>query len=112
MKNYTLEIKAGHAQIVEMPTAFLYFSQHDFKTVWNKTTGRHDVVRGVNTFYGGMGEGSSFDRWQDALHASLYDLYQTHSDIHDGSTFTATYMGETQVYRCDGVHVVKAAVQS
>lgn len=57
-------------------------------------------------YYGGMGEGSSFNTWHGALLVSLYDLFQTHDKLHDGDTFTATYNGETKTYACDGVHVV------
>lgn len=110
--NYTVKLtsikNSAEAHIVEFPEVYLHFGHHDFKVVWNKETGRHDVVKGVDQFYGGSGEGHSFDTWQDAIHASLYDAFQVYAELKDGDTFKVEYRGESARFRCSGVHVVKA----
>lgn len=96
---------AAAASISELPNAYIHFAHHDFDIAWNERARRQEVVRGVNKFFGGMGEGSSFDTWQRALLSSLYDLYQVTEGLHEGDTFEATYRGVTEVFRCVGVHV-------
>jgi hypothetical protein len=86
----------------------VHFAHHDFAIEWSEQTQRQEVLHGVHRFFGGMGEGNSYDSWKDALLASLYDLYQTHDDLEDGDVFVATYLGETVEFRCEGIHVVLA----
>jgi hypothetical protein len=113
--NYTVRIQtrddksapAKGAEIIELPNIYLHFAHHTFDIVWNKKTERQDVVHGITKFFGGMGEGSTFKKWQDAIHASLYDAYQVYEELKEGDTFTVTYRGKTAFFRCDGVHVVK-----
>jgi hypothetical protein len=57
-------------------------------------------------FFGGFGEGETFRSFQDALHLSLYDLYQCHEGLHAGDEFVASWRGKRYRYRCEGVHVV------
>jgi hypothetical protein len=84
------------------------FAHHDFEIVWSDKTDRQEVVQGIHRFYGGMGEGSSYEKWTDAMLASLYDLYQTHGHLKEGDVFEATYLGERVEFRCEGVHVILA----
>lgn len=68
--NYTVKLTGGtygSAEIVGLPDVYLQFAHHDFAIVWNPETRTQDVVRGVDTFFGGMGEGNSFKTWQDAI---------------------------------------------
>jgi len=90
----------------------LHFAHHTFDIVWNEVERRQVTVNGVNKFFGGMGEGSTFSTWQQAILSSLYDLYQVSDNLKDGDTFTATYLGETATFICDGVHVVRATSPS
>ncbi len=106
--NYTVKLDDKGAQIVELPEIYLHFAHHDFRIVWSPKTKRHDSVKGLDTYYGGMGEGSSFDTWQDAIHTSLYDAYQVYEGLNDGDTLTAEYLDQTALFRCEGVHVVPA----
>lgn len=109
--NYIVKLTGGSygvAEIVGLPDVYLHFAHHGFDIVWNKETKRQDVVRGVNVFFGGMGEGSKFETWQDAIHASLYDAYQVDENLKEGDTFVAEYLGETARFACESVHVVKA----
>lgn len=84
----------------------VYFGHLDFDIVWNPITRTQDTIRGVDRYFGGMGEGQSYKVWQHALLASLYDAYQVYDEFNDGDTFTCTYNGETVRFICDGVHVV------
>lgn len=43
----------------------------------------------------------------DAMHAALYDLYQVIEGLHEGDEFL---LNGKVVYRCVGVHVVRAGV--
>jgi hypothetical protein len=110
--NYNIEIEIGEnklatgASIVELPEEYVHFAHHDFDVVWNEETKRQEIVRGVHKFFGGMGEGMTCDTWVDALNCSLYDLYQVTDGLTNGDTFTATYNGETQVFVCEGCHVI------
>ena len=45
-------------------------------------------------FYGGEGEGRSFNNWQDAILCSLYDHYQVNDNLHEGDEFECTYRGK------------------
>jgi hypothetical protein len=102
-------VNYAEAEVVGLPDVYLHFGHLNFKTVWNKETGRHESLKGVDTFYGGnTGEGSAFETWQDAIHSSLYDAFQVHEEFKDGDTFVVLYRGESARFRCDGVHVVKA----
>jgi hypothetical protein len=105
--NYTVKLDAKGAEIVSLPDVYLHFGHHDFDIVWNEETKRQDVVRGVDVFFGGMGEGSKYGTWQDAIHASLYDAFQVSEELKDGDTFVAEYRGEVARFACDGIHVVK-----
>ena len=105
---HTIEINADHAEISKLPEVYLHFTHFPFAIVWNAKTRTQDVVRGVGTFYGGMGEGSRFDTWRDAIHSSLYDAFQVYEELKDGDTFVAEYLGETARFACEGVHVVRA----
>lgn len=112
--NYTVKLTEetenyAEANIVELPDVYLHFGHLNFATVWNKETGRHESVQGVDTFYGSnIGEGQSFDNWQDAIYASLYDAYQVDENLKDGDTFVVEYRGQVARFACDGIHVVKA----
>jgi hypothetical protein len=100
---------ATGAEIIGRPDVYLHFAHHDFDIVWNGKSGpefKQEVIRGVNKFFGGMGEGSTFDRWQDALLVSLYDMYQVTDGFKDGDTFSADYRGDTQTFQCCGCHVI------
>lgn len=108
--NYTVKLTGGAhggAEIVGLPDVYLHFASLDFDIVWNLTTRTQDVVRGVNVFFGGMGEGSKFDTWQAALLSSLYDAYQVRDELKNGDTFTAEFNGETAHFACEGIHVVE-----
>lgn len=105
---YTVTVTNNSATIDQLPNEYLHFGHHDFAIVWNEETNSQDVVHGKHTFYGGIGEGSIFDNWQDAIHASLYDLFQVSDNIHDGDRFVVTYNDSTQEYVCSGFHVLKA----
>jgi len=95
--------------ITEHPEVYLHFGHHTFSIEWDESTRRQISVEGKPTFYGGMGEGSTFDTWQDAVLASLYDAYQVNDCFHDGDMFLAEYLGERQFFVCQGVHVVKTS---
>jgi hypothetical protein len=107
--NYNVKLCEDSATVIEFPDVYLHFAHHDFATVWNKETGRHETDHTQHTYYGGnVGEGSSHKTWQDAIHASLYDYFQYGEEFHDGDTFTVEYLGQTQRFLCDNPHVVKA----
>lgn len=85
----------------------LHFGHHDFRYIWDSVAKR-DVKTNQHTFYGGMGEGSEFDNWQDAVLASLYDAFQVYDELKDGDEFIATYNDETRRFRCvEKIHVVE-----
>jgi hypothetical protein len=96
---------ACDASIAELPEAYIHFAHHDFTYEWNPKT-RSEERLSVDTFFGGMGEGRSYSRWQDALLGSLYDLFQVDENLIKGDTFTATYLGETETFLCYSVHVL------
>ena len=96
---------ASAASIVGRPDVYIHFAHHDYDYVWNEETKRDDRIS-TNKFFGGMGEGSSFDNWQDALLTSLYDMYQVYEGFADGDTFAAEYFGQKAIFKCQGVHVV------
>lgn len=110
---YTVKITEAttnyaEAEIVGLPDVYIHFGHLNFKTVWNKETGRHEIRKGVDTFYGGnIGEGHTFETWQDAIHSSLYDAFQVYEELKDGDTFVAEYRGDVAQFTCAGVHVVK-----
>lgn len=109
--NYTVKITENatnyaQADIVELPDVYLHFGHLNFRNVRNAKTGRYDSVKGVDRFFGGMGEGSEFETWQDAIHTSLYDAYQCYDELKEGDTFLTEYRGGTKLFRCDGVHVI------
>ena len=116
MTNYHIEVElngtlngrapASGAHIVELPEVYLHFAHHTFSVEWNETTRRHETIEGKAVFYGGCGEGRTFDTWQEAIHSSLYDLYQYTPELTEGDTFQVTYLGETAYFACEGVHVV------
>ena len=87
---------------------YLHFAHHTFATEWNEKTQRQDIVD-RHTFYGGMGEGSTFDTWQRAILSSLYDEYQTNGEMKEGDEFEVTYLGETATFQCVSFHVVPKA---
>ena len=89
----------------EVPAA-VYFAHHDFSVEYNEETGRQDIVRGKETFFGGNGEGRKFDNWIDAIHVSLYDFYQCDPTIKEGDTITVKYKDETKVFIAKGVHIL------
>lgn len=103
--NYTIKLDSTSATILTRPDVYLHFGHLDFDTVWNADKGRHESVRGVDSFYGGMGEGTKYNTWQDAILASLYDAYQVYDGFNTGDTFVAEYLGQTANFVCDGVHV-------
>lgn len=105
--DYKVMVTAKGAQIVGLPDVYLHFAHHDFRIA--RTYGQ-EILHGVHTFYGGMGEGSSFDKWQDAIHTSLYDAFQVYDELKDGDTFTAQYLGDIAWFECQGVHVVPIPV--
>ena len=98
---------ASGASVKELPDLYIHFAHHDFDVVWNEETKRQESVSGVNKFFGGVGEGSAYKTWQEAIHVSLYDAYQVSDQLHEGDTFTAQYAGETARFRCVSFHVVK-----
>jgi hypothetical protein len=104
--NYTIKLTSHDAKVVGLPDVYLHFAHLTFATVWNSETKRQDIVHGINTFYGGMGEGQQFKTWQEAIHVSLYDYYQCGEEFHDGDTFTVQFQDEQAVFICDGVHVM------
>ena len=97
---------ASAASIEGREDVYIHFAHHYFDIVCNEETRRQESVHGVNKFFGGMGEGSTFDSWQDALLVSLYDAYQVYEGFADGDTFVAEYFGQVCRFRCTGVHVV------
>lgn len=106
--NYTVRLTTDSAEVIGLPDVYLHFAHHDFKIVWNPETKRQDVVRPANTFYGSnVGEGQTYDTWQEAIHASLYDYFQYGEEFHDGDTLTVEYLGNIAHFACDGVHVVR-----
>lgn len=105
--NYTVKLTKDSAEIVGLPDVYLHFAHLRFSTVWDSIKGRHVVDHNVSSYYGGMGEGSKFDNWQDAIHSSLYDAFQVEEAFHDGDVFMVRYYGKVANFRCDGVHVVR-----
>lgn len=97
---------ASGAWIKELPDLYIHFAHHDYSWEWNPAT-KQEERKSVNKFFGGMGEGSTCNTWQDALLLSLYDAYQVSDQLHEGDTFTAQYAGETARFRCVSFHVVK-----
>lgn len=107
--NYTVTLTDKSAVMDTHPDLYLHFARLTFDIVWNPETGRQDVVYGVDKFFGGnCGEGSTFENWQDAIHTSLYDAFQTSEELQDGDTITVKFGRQTAQFLCSGVHVVKA----
>jgi hypothetical protein len=103
--DYQVILTENSAKIDGRPDVYLHFAKHDFRTVWNPETGRHDIVKNLPTFFGGMGEGREYDTWQNAILASLYDCYQV-EDFKTFDTFTVEFEGETAIFECIGFHVI------
>lgn len=99
--------RASAASVAERPDVYIHFANHGFDYVWNEETKRQERVE-REKYFGGMGEGSTFDTWEDALQASLYDMYQVYEGFQNGDTFIAEYFGQKRTFVCDGVHVVIA----
>lgn len=106
MTNYTVKLTKDSAEIVGLPDVYLHFAHHDYNTVWNGATQRHEVDHNANAYFGGCGEGRKLPTWQDAIHCSLYDAFQIEDCIKDGDTFSAEYNGQTANFVCEGFHVL------
>lgn len=101
---YTADGNYQSASIVGLPDIYLHFAHHNYNYVWNPKTKTQDRVD-EDVFFGGMGEGSKFKTWQDAILCSLYDAYQCYDGLNDGDTFEVEYLGEVAHFACEGVHV-------
>lgn len=101
--NYTVKLTDKAATIEALPSIYLHFAHLDFALSQDY---EQRIIRGVNRYFGGMGEGLEFDNWQDAIHSSLYDAFQVHDELHDSDTFTVKYNGEICEFACEGVHVL------
>ena len=55
------------------------------------------------TYYANNEEFAFLD---SALHAVLYDQYQTNELLKDGDILVCEYLGETYRFKCQGIHVV------
>lgn len=106
-KGYTKDGDRQHATIPGLPDIYIHFVHHNYDIVWNPETKNQEIVYGVDKYFGGqMGEGGSYKTWQEALLASLYDLYQCEDGFKEGDFFVATYEGVTEWFECTGCEVI------